>query len=110
MNAMAALQASLSDLSPSLSLIGQLEPILGSNWLIQIHHSFLKLQGMLGINQPNLSNMLNTNGSVPNINNSISNMSGRRRAVRFMEKQIGRFIKSYFCQPIEAPAHTGDHF
>ena len=43
------------------------------------------LQGMLGINQPNLTNMLGgingsvpniNNGSIQNINNSISNMSG----------------------------------
>lgn len=34
------------------------------------------LQGMLGINQTNLSSMLNINGSMNNINNSISNVSG----------------------------------
>ena len=34
------------------------------------------LQGMLGINQNNLTNMLGINGSVQNINNSISNVSG----------------------------------
>ena len=49
------------------------------------------LQGMLGFNQPNLTNMLgNMNGSVPNINNSISNVSAMTQPFGLMTSAVRR--------------------
>ena len=57
------------------------------------------LQGMLGINQPNLTSMLGgingsvpniNNGSIQNINNSISNMSGVTQPFGLMSSAVRR--------------------
>ena len=48
------------------------------------------LQGMLGINQNNLSTVLSMNGSVPNINNSISNVSGVAQPFGLMSSAVRR--------------------